>query len=153
MIAFDTNILAYVEGIGAPEKCALARDLIEVIPAERVILPIQVLGELYRVLAGKAKWPSTKARQSVLQWSLLYPLKMTTPTAMRVALDLAADHQFQIWDALILSVCVESGCRFLVTEDLQNGFQWRGTMVVNPFDHSSAASVAQVVASGLQAFD
>jgi predicted nucleic acid-binding protein len=46
---------------------------------------------------------------------------------------LACDHQFEIWDALIVSTAAEAKCRLLLSEDLHDGFVWRGLTVVNPF--------------------
>lgn len=45
----------YAEGIGDTVRCAGAVRLIEQLPAEFVLLPAQTLGELFRVLTGKAK--------------------------------------------------------------------------------------------------
>lgn len=44
---------------------------------------------------------------------------------MQAALDLAADRELQIWDALIMSVAADQHCRLLLSEDLQHGFTWR----------------------------
>ena len=41
----------------------------------------------------------------------------------------------QIGDALIVSVCAESKCRVLLSEDMQHGFAWGGVTIVNPFTH------------------
>jgi predicted nucleic acid-binding protein len=49
------------------------------------------------------------------------------------AADLATDHHFSIWDAVILSAASQSGCRLLLSEDLERGFTWAGVTVVNPF--------------------
>jgi predicted nucleic acid-binding protein len=49
------------------------------------------------------------------------------------ATDLATDHHFGVWDAVILSASAEAGCRLLLSEDLQEGFTWRGVTVTNPF--------------------
>ncbi len=48
-------------------------------------------------------------------------------------MDLSAEHRLSFWDALIFSVAAEAGCRLLLTEDLQDGFTWRGVTAVNPF--------------------
>jgi len=32
-----------------------------------------------------------------------------------------------------MAVAAENSCRMLLSEDLQNGFIWRGVTVVNPF--------------------
>ena len=52
---------------------------------------------------------------------------------MLTAADLATDHRFGIWDAVILSAASQASCRLLLSEDLQEGFTWGGVTVVNPF--------------------
>lgn len=52
---------------------------------------------------------------------------------MLAATDLALDHGLAIWDAVIFAAAAEVGCRLLLSEDLQDGFTWRGVSVVNPF--------------------
>ena len=52
---------------------------------------------------------------------------------MLAAVDLATDHQLGLWDAVILSAAARSGCRLLLSEDLQEGFTWAGVTVVDPF--------------------
>ncbi len=132
-IALDTNVLAYAEGVGDAPRQAMALELIERLPAAHVRLPAQVLGELMRVLYGKAGRSRAEAQQAVLGWADGFTVVDSTWTAMLGALDLCVDHQLQIWDALILSVAADAGCRLLLSEDLQHGFTWRGVTVVNPF--------------------
>ena len=57
----------------------------------------------------------------------------TSDEVMLTAVDLATRHQISIWDAVILSVATEAGCRLLLSEDLQQGFTWKGLTVTNPF--------------------
>jgi predicted nucleic acid-binding protein len=52
---------------------------------------------------------------------------------MLAAMDLAADHDLSIWDAVILAASTDVGCRLVLSEDLQDGFAWRGLTVANPF--------------------
>ena len=33
----------------------------------------------------------------------------------------------------MVAVAAEVGCRLLLSEDMQDGFSWRGVTVVNPF--------------------
>jgi predicted nucleic acid-binding protein len=49
------------------------------------------------------------------------------------ATDLATDHGLTIWDSVVLAAAAEAGCRLLLSEDLQDGFTWRGVTVTNPF--------------------
>ncbi|MFZ2542491.1 MAG: PIN domain-containing protein [Gallionella sp.] len=146
-VALDTNILAYAEGLGDKARCKMARELVERLPVESVLLPAQTLGELYRVLTSKAKRKTSPARNAILGWADSFEVADSTWTAFQSALDLAADHQLQIWDALILAVAAENRCRMLLSEDLQDGFTWRGVTVLNPF----AAPENPLLASVLKA--
>jgi len=131
--ALDTNILAYAEGVGDTVRCGDAVRLIEKLPSEQVLLPAQVLGELFRVLTGKAKREEGLTRISIMSWADSFEVADSSWLAFQAAMDLSIDHNLQIWDALIMAVAAENHCRLLVSEDLQNGFTWRGVTVVNPF--------------------
>jgi len=132
-VAIDTNILAYAEGVGDAARRDATMDLFTRLPPECVLLPVQVLGELFRVLTGKAKCAPEMARARILQWADSFEVSDSTWSAFQSAFDLTADHELQIWDALILAVTAENRCRILLTEDMQHGFTWRGVTVVNPY--------------------
>jgi predicted nucleic acid-binding protein len=132
-VAIDTNILAYAEGIGDAARRDATMDLLTRLPPEFVLLPVQVLGELFRVLTGKAKCSPDMARARILQWADSFEVTDSIWAALQSAFDLTADHGLQIWDALILAVTAENRCRILLTEDMQHGFTWRGVTVVNPY--------------------
>ena len=84
-------------------------------------------------LFAKAENRRGEARDALLSWRDAFPVVETPPEAMLAAADLATDHQLGIWDAVILSAAARSGCRLLLSEDLQEGFTWAGVTVVNPF--------------------
>lgn len=132
-VAFDTNILAYAEGVNGIEKRDVVLELVRNLPQEAAIIPVQVLGELFNVLTRKAGRSRAEAREALLGWRDTFPVVETTPEVMLAAADLATDHHFSIWDAVILSVSSQAGCRLLLSEDLQEGFTWGGVTVVNPF--------------------
>jgi predicted nucleic acid-binding protein len=133
LAAIDTNVLAYAEGAGDEPRRVAAVELMTRLPETAVILPVQVLGELYRVLVGKLRRPVAQAREAVLYWSDAFSVRDSTWGALQSAFDLSAAHGLSICDSLILSVAAEQRCRILLSEDLQDGFTWRGTTVVNPF--------------------
>ena len=132
-VALDTNVLAYAEGINGAERRNSALDLVQRLPQEAAVIPVQVLGELFNVLVRKAGKSRAEAREALLSWGDTFPVVETTPEVMLSAADLATDHQFGIWDAVILSAASEAGCRLLLSEDLQEGFTWGGVTIVNPF--------------------
>jgi len=132
-VALDTNILAYAEGTNGAVMRDKALKLIERLPAGAVVLPVQTLGELFKVLVRRAKRRRARAREAVLSWRDAYPMVETSAAVMVSATDLAADHGLTIWDSVVLAASAEAECRLLLSEDLQDGFTWRGVTVTNPF--------------------
>lgn len=132
-LALDTNILAYAEGVNGSERQAQATALIASLPLLSVVVPVQVLGELFRVLTRKARRPAGDARGAVLAWQDSFFTYDTTAAALASAMDLTADHGISTWDAVVLAVAAETGCRLLLSEDMNDGFTWRGVTVANPF--------------------
>lgn len=132
-VALDTNILAYGEGVNGAGKRDVVLELVRRLPQEAAIIPVQVLGELFNVLTRKAGRSRAEAREALLGWRDSFPVVETASEAMLAAADLATDHHLSIWDAVILSVASQAGCRLLLSEDLQDGFTWGGVTVANPF--------------------
>lgn len=132
-IALDTNVIAYAEGVDDDEHQSAALYLLSQLPREQTILPVQVLGELFNVILRKTSRSRSEAQQALLTWSDTFRLADTTAGTMLDATDLAVVHGLAIWDAVILTVAAETGCRLLLTEDMHEGFTWRGVTVTDPF--------------------
>ena len=132
-VAIDSNVLAYAEGVnGAPARDAALR-VLEALPPESTFLPVQVLGELFNVLVKRAQRSRADAVAAVLSWGDAFPLVDSSNDVMLAATDLSTTHKLGIWDAVILSAAADARCRLLLSEDLQDGFTWRGVTVTNPF--------------------
>lgn len=133
-IALDTNILAYGEGVGDDERRNRATEILRAVPRARLVVPAQVLGELFNVLVrnGRAR---SEAKRTAMEWHANVSVVATTPDCVASAIELAAANQLQIWDAIILAAAASAGCTILLSEDLQHGFTWGGVTVVNPFTH------------------
>lgn len=131
-VVLDTNILAYAEGVNGAERRAEALALVRRLPEHAVVIPAQALGELFNVLVLKAKRSRKAARAAVLAWRDAYAVSETSATVMVDAVALATDHQMRIWDAVMLAVAAAAESRLLLSEDLQEGFTWRGVTVTNP---------------------
>lgn len=149
-VALDTNVLAYAEGINGVKRRDTALALIRRLPQEAIVIPVQVLGELFNVLLRKGGKSRNEARDALLSWRDTFLVFETSPEVMLAASDLALDHQLGIWDAVILSAASQSGCRLLLSEDLQDGFTWAGVTVVNPFS-SPRHALLQAFLNGDQA--
>ena len=131
-VAFDTNVLAYAQGIDDAMRKETARSLLERVPSNVGVIPVQVLGELYSVLLRKGK-KRKQAQAAVLVWCDAFDVIETRLETMTNAVDLATAHRLGIWDSLILASAAQGGCRLLLSEDLQEGFTWHGVTVANPF--------------------
>ncbi len=130
---------------GDAKRRRTARKLVARLPGHLVVVPVQTLGELYRVLVGKAGNAPAAARAAILSWADAFDVADSTFDALRAALDLAADQQTPIRDALILCVAADQKCRLLLSEDLQHGFTWRGVTVLNPFQTPQHALLVAVL--------
>ena len=79
------------------------------------MLPVQVLGELCAVLVRRAGRPTERARATASScWR---------GTALGCGMALSWPRQ-------------KADCRYLLTEDMQDGFRWRGVTIANPFASS-----------------
>ena len=135
-VAIDTNVLAYAEGTNGPAKKATALEVLQTLAPESTFVPVQALGELFNVLVQKAGRSRSDAAASVLSWGDAFPLIDSSSDVILAATDLSRAHQLGIWDAMMLSAAADARCRLLLSEDLQDGFTWRGVTVANPFGSS-----------------
>lgn len=132
-VALDTNVLAYAEGVSGAAMKQAALEVVRKLPQEATFVPVQTLGELFRVLVGKAGRTPASARAAILSWSDAFAPIDTSSAAMLAAADLVVDHQFGIWDAVVLATAATAGCRLLLSEDMHEGFTWRSVTITNPF--------------------
>ena len=57
----------------------------------------------------------------------------TDTDLVRRAITTSRRRRLAVWDALIVEAARSSGCDRILTEDLQNGRDFDGVTVVNPF--------------------
>jgi predicted nucleic acid-binding protein len=146
-VALDTNVLAYAEGVNGAVKQKVALQVIERLPEDSTFLPVQVLGEFFRVPVGKAGRTPEQAQAAILSWQDAFPLIETSPAVTLAATDLTVHHSLGIWDAVILSATAAAGCRLLLSEDLHSGFTWNGVTVTNPFSQEKHGLLADLLGS------
>lgn len=137
MIAFDSNILIYIGGIARANEDFAKMDAIrEMLPRlankAELVAPAQALGEVYNVCQRKGPGRA-KARELVSMLQESFTVIGSDQATLIEAVDLATEHRLQYWDALILNIAADAGCSLLLSEDMQDGFTWRGVTVVNPF--------------------
>jgi predicted nucleic acid-binding protein len=136
--AFDTNVFAYAAAIGESDadrpKVAIAKGLLsDALPDEPLVVPIQVCFEFHHLLIRKRGLAPGEATALVRDYVKGAVIISSDLVVMEAALDLAGRHRLQTYDAVILASAARAGCDILYSEDMQNGFQWGGVRVVNPF--------------------
>jgi predicted nucleic acid-binding protein len=86
------------------------------------------------VLVGKSRRAALDARERIGRYQRsAVAIAPTQERTLVLALEIATVHRLQIFDAIILAAAAETDCRMLLSEDMQDGFVWRGVTVVNPF--------------------
>lgn len=131
-VALDTNILVYAEGVSGAERGQAARALMARL-GEVAVVPVQALAEFFNVLTLKARIPAGEARGLVEQLAALFPTVPTTDALLALAMELAERHRLRVFDAVMICAAAEAGCALLLSEDIQDGFVYRGVTVANPF--------------------
>ena len=126
---FDTNLLLYLFSSSA-EKA----DTVETLLSEGGTISVQVLNEFAAV--ARRKLQMTFAEISETADTLTQTLKVVPLTLEihRRGLQLAERYGYSVYDAMILAAALESGCKQLLTEDLQHQQRVESTLdIVDPF--------------------
>ena len=87
-VALDTNVLAYAEGVNGLTMKRAALEIVDKMPQNLVVLPVQALGELVQLLVRKAGRSPAEARQAILGWRNAFALVETSPEIVLAAMDL-----------------------------------------------------------------
>lgn len=130
----DTNVLLYAVSREPQEqqKVAAARTILR---DRDLALSTQVLQEFY-VQATRANRPNplTHGQAAALVESFTrFRVQETTLGLVRAAMEARQRFQLSSWDAAVLEAARLTGCDELLSEDLNDGQDFDGVRVVNPF--------------------
>jgi predicted nucleic acid-binding protein len=129
----DTNVLVYSDDPRDPAKQAKALNLIKDHLRMRTgVVSLQVLQEYFVSATGKLKLDAELAKQRVEVFAKFHVAEPTVNDIL-AAIDMHRLHSFSYWDALVLRMAKQTGCRVLLTEDMQHGQVVDGVRIVNPF--------------------
>lgn len=126
-------------------RAGVALRLLSSIPPPNILIPAQAAAETMHWLVRKARLSKTEAADRLAIWLSLYALAPTDKAALDGAAALLRTHAFQVFDAVILSAAASAQADVLLSEDLQDGFRWRGVTVVNPFADEPSPLIAKIV--------
>jgi predicted nucleic acid-binding protein len=133
----DTNVLVYVRDLSEPEKQRRAAAWVAALWNTGLgRLSYQVLQEYYVTLTAKLdlQRPTEDVREDVGALRAWNPVGIEHATIER-AWDVQDRYGHSWWDALIVAAALQSGCRYLLTEDLQSGQSIDTATVISPFEH------------------
>jgi predicted nucleic acid-binding protein len=129
-VFFDSNVLIYamVSGDSRRER---AQQLVE----QGGAISVQVLNEFVAVARRKMHMPWNEVTEALDAIRILCspPVPITISTH-ESALQIAQQHGYEIYDALIVAAALEARCATLYSEDLQDGQVIDGKLTIrNPF--------------------
>lgn len=129
----DTNVLLYAISTDPAEagKKQAARALLS---GGDWGLSVQVLQEFY-VNATRAPRPAMthEDAEAAIRQLALRPVVENDVTLMLEALAIKARYRLSYWDAAVVSAAKRLGAGVLYSEDLNDGQDYDGVKVVNPF--------------------
>ncbi len=134
-VFLDTNILVYAYDRHDPRKQRLAQSLLlSVIENESGALSVQVLGEFFSVVTRQIKQPMTpdEAKEAIELFSNL-PIQEIDLAMVERAIDTQKIYRISYWDALIVSAAERTGCKQILSEDLNDGQFYHTLAISNPF--------------------
>ncbi len=130
----DTNVLLYSVST-VPEETAKARMAKALLANRDIPLSVQVLQEFY-VQATRASRTNRLTHDEAVGFIRTWRRFLTQELSLSVLDDaLALKSRFQIsyCDAAILAAARAAGCTEVLSEDLNEGQDYGGVIVVNPF--------------------
>ena len=130
----DTNVLLYVIS-KAPEETTRAERALQILEAPDCAMSVQVLQEFYVQSTRSSRADHLDHRQAVslIESWCRFPVQELTVAILHAALSCKDRYQIGYWDAAIVEAARAAGCREVLSEELQDGQDFGGVRVVNPF--------------------
>ncbi|MGA7411334.1 MAG: PIN domain-containing protein [Bryobacteraceae bacterium] len=137
-VFLDTNVLVYAAvGTGKDER--KRQRALALIESEDFGTSAQVLQEFFVTVVRKATRPLTA--EQALEWIeqlIEFPCLPIDHRIVRIAIELSARYAISYWDAAVLSAAQALGAHTVYSEDLNDGQQYAGVRIVNPFTNGLA---------------
>jgi predicted nucleic acid-binding protein len=131
----DTNVLLYASST-APDELEKKQRALEILGGDDVVLSVQVLQEFYVQATRATRSDGLEHETAVMlveSW-LRFRIQETTVALVQNALASAARWGISYWDAAIVEAARAATCSVILSEDLQDGMDFAGVRVENPFD-------------------
>ena len=132
----DTNVFVYSFDDRQAAKKERSMALIqEGLETGLGIISTQVIQEFLNVATQKFAVPMKPEDSKVYLRLVMNPLCQVYPnlSLYETCLDLQTETRYSFYDSLIIAAAIQGGCNLLYSEDLQDGQEIHGTMIVNPY--------------------
>lgn len=130
----DTNVLLYAVSTAKDErdKHDRARSVLE---SDELALSVQVLQEFYvqATRVSKAEPLSHDQAVALIESWLRFEVQENSVALLQNALATRVRWEISYWDAAIVEAARAARCSILLSEDLQDGMDFAGVRVENPF--------------------
>ena len=130
----DTNVLLYAVST-APDERKKNQRALAILDDDDIALSVQVLQEFYVQATRSTKPERLNHEQAValIESWLRFRVQETSVALVQNALSTRKRWDISYWDAAIVEAARVAGCGTLLSEDLQNGMDFAGVRVQNPF--------------------
>ncbi len=129
----DTNIIVYANDARDKDKQAIAIEVVKHhIEAHTGVISTQVLQEYAHVALNRLHQKQNVVLRQLILLETLEVIQQT-PALIRRAVELKAAYQINFWDACIIGAAENSGCKTILSEDLNHGQFYSGIRLENPF--------------------
>ena len=127
----DTNILIYAYSSDNPTKQKVALTYLDkCIP----VISTQVVKEFSNVLLKRENIDVDALRDIIIELTEVSETTGVDIEQILSALELKKRYQYSFYDCLVISAALDSNCKVLLSEDMQNGQIIGGKLqIMNPF--------------------
>jgi len=132
---FDTNVVVYAYDSSDPVRQSKAQQtLTDAVTHRDGVVSTQVFGEFFHtVVVRKKLMTSVEALRIITTLEAGLQVESITPSLVKEAVLTHQRYQLRYWDSLIVATARHCGCAEVVSEDLNDGQDYGGVVVSNPF--------------------
>lgn len=132
-VFIDSNIFLYAFNDSDLQKHKIATSVIMSSSYDSVI-SVQVINEVSNNMLKKLNFSNNEVKEFVLDSFKRYKVQNFTKEIFANACDIRESYNISYYDSLILSAALFSGCKYLISEDMQHQQSIFDILtIINPF--------------------
>ena len=130
----DTNVFIYYQHSDNLRKHQISEDTINFFDC---VVSTQVLNEICNILTRKYPTPISDIKKFIADIIQSSDLIVNDDSIIQMALDYHSRYSISYYDALMVSAAMISNCKYLVSEDMQDGLIIDNQLqILNIYDHT-----------------